>query len=46
MALKGVTMAVMLQRFCGEPPQPVHATLRRVAARNNNKVLMRHGLLI
>jgi hypothetical protein len=41
MALKGVTMAVMLQLFCGAPPQPAHATLRKVAARNSNKVLIR-----
>lgn len=40
MALKGVTMAVILQLFCGEPPQPVHATLRRVAARNTTEVFM------
>ena len=45
MALKGVTMAVMLQLFCGVPPQPIHATLKEVAARNNNKVLMGTGLM-
>jgi hypothetical protein len=30
----------MLQLFCGEPPQPVHETLRRVAARNTTEVFM------
>lgn len=46
MALKGATMAVMLQVFCGEPPQPAHATLRKIAARNNNEVFMPNtGLL-
>lgn len=45
MALKGVTMAVMLQVFCGVPPQPAHATLRKIAASNNNKVFMWHGVL-
>ena len=45
MALKGVTMAVMLQVFCGAPPQPAHATLRKIAASNDNKLLMQHRLL-
>ena len=44
MALKGDTMAVMLQLFCGAPPQPADTTLRKIAARNNNKVFMRHRL--
>jgi hypothetical protein len=39
MALKGVTMAVMLQLFCGAPPQPTHETLRTIAARQ--KLFMR-----
>ena len=40
MALKGVTKAVMLQLFCGAPPQPIHAALRKVAARNKTEVFM------
>jgi hypothetical protein len=39
-ALKGVTMAVTVQPFCEAPPQPVHATLRRVAAINTTDFFM------
>jgi len=45
MALKGVTKAVTLQVFCGAPPQPAHAALRKVAARNNNKALIGASLM-
>lgn len=45
MALIGATMAVMLQLFCGTPPQPTHETPSKIAARNNNEVFMRHRLL-
>ena len=44
MALKGVTMAVMLQLFCGVPPQPMHETLRKIAARNTTELFMRTRL--
>ena len=40
MALTGVTMAVMLQVFCGEPPQPAHATQRKIAAGNKTGFFM------
>jgi hypothetical protein len=30
----------MLQLFCGAPPQPMHATLRRVAAINTTDFFM------
>lgn len=44
MALKGATTAVMVQLFCGVPPHPMHETLRKIAARNNNKVFIEHRL--
>ena len=40
MALKGDTMAVMLQLFCGAPPQPIPTTLRNITDKNKTEVFI------
>ena len=41
MALKGVTLAVMVQLFCGAPPQPAKTSVRKIVARNKTEIFMR-----
>lgn len=41
MALIGATTAVIVQPFCGTPPQPMHATLGKIAAGNKTELFMR-----
>jgi len=40
MALAGTTLAVMRQLLLLDPPQPVHQTLKKIAARNMIKAFM------
>jgi hypothetical protein len=45
MALKGVTIAVMVQLLLLDPPQPIETRVRKIAAGNTNEVFMPTGWL-